>query len=120
MLRPREADGPRPDALGAAVLACGGARDPLTRGDIDHHPAAGPFATGTAVLSMTRQIGTVLGVAILIAIFGTSTDGVSLNTVRHGWVLILVTAVLSAGTALAIGHRPPAAVPEAAATGARS
>src|SRR5215472_6361268 len=39
----READGPRPDALGAAVLACGGARDPLTRGDIDHHPAAGPF-----------------------------------------------------------------------------
>ena len=78
------------------------------------------FATGTAVLSMTRQVGMVLGVAILIAIFSTSTDGVSLNTVRHGWVLILVTAVLSAGTALAIGHRPPAAVPEAAATGARS
>ncbi len=78
------------------------------------------FATGTAVLSMTRQIGMVLGVAILIAIFGTSAADVSLSTVRRGWVLILVTAVLSAGTALAIGHGRPAAVPEAAATGARS
>jgi EmrB/QacA subfamily drug resistance transporter len=76
------------------------------------------FATGTAVLSMTRQIGMALGVAVLIAIFGTSTAGVSLSAVRHGWALILVTAVLSAGTALAIRHRPPAPAPEPAAAGA--
>ena len=74
------------------------------------------FATGTAVISMTRQIGMVLGVAVLTAIFGTSTAGVSLSTVRDGWALILVTAVLSAGTALAIGGRAPAPVPERAAS----
>src|SRR5215470_1725911 len=65
------------------------------------------FATGTAVISMTRQIGMVLGVAVLTAIFGTSTAGVSLSAVREGWALILVTAALSAGTALAIGGRAP-------------
>jgi EmrB/QacA subfamily drug resistance transporter len=73
------------------------------------------FATGTAVISMTRQIGMVLGVAILTAIFGTSTADISVSTVRDGFALIVVTAVLSAGTALAIGGRAPAAVPEAAA-----
>jgi EmrB/QacA subfamily drug resistance transporter len=73
------------------------------------------FATGTAVISMTRQIGMVLGVAVLTAIFGTSTADVSVSAVREGWVLILVTAVLSAGTALAIGGRAPAPVPKAAA-----
>jgi EmrB/QacA subfamily drug resistance transporter len=74
------------------------------------------FATGTAVISMTRQVGMVLGVAILTAIFGTSTADVSLSTVRHGWALILVTAVLSAGTAQAIGGRAPAPVPAAPAS----
>jgi EmrB/QacA subfamily drug resistance transporter len=74
------------------------------------------FATSTAVISMTRQIGMVLGVAVLTAIFGTSTADVSLSTVRDGWALILLTAVLSAGTALAIGGRAPAPVPEAAAS----
>lgn len=78
-------------------------------------PAA-RFATGTAVISMTRQIGMVLGVAILTAIFGASTADVSLSTVRDGWALILVTAVLSAGIALAIGGRALAPVPEAAAS----
>ncbi len=57
-----------------------------------------------------------LGVAVLTAIFGTSTADVSVSAVREGWVLILVTAVLSAGTALAIGGgRAPAPVPKAAA-----
>jgi EmrB/QacA subfamily drug resistance transporter len=73
------------------------------------------FATGTAVISMTRQIGMVLGVAIVTAIFGTSTADISVSAVREGWALILVTAVLSAGTALAIGGRALAPVPEAAA-----
>ena len=73
------------------------------------------FATGTAIISMTRQIGMVLGVAVLTAIFGTSTADVSVSAVREGWVLILVTAVLSAGTALAIGGRAPAPVQKAAA-----
>ncbi|HEX4658343.1 MAG TPA: MFS transporter [Streptosporangiaceae bacterium] len=74
------------------------------------------FATGTAVISMTRQVGMVLGVAILTAILGTSTADISLSTVRDGWALILVTAVLSAGTALAIGGQASVQAPDAAAS----
>jgi hypothetical protein len=73
------------------------------------------FATGTAVISMTRQIGMVLGVALLVAIFGKTAGGVSLSAVRHGWTLVLVAAAAAAVATLAIGLRRPSPVPEAAA-----
>lgn len=52
------------------------------------------FATGSAVINMLRQTGLALGVAVLIAVLGTSTShhSSSLDAFRHGW---WVAAVIS-------------------------
>jgi EmrB/QacA subfamily drug resistance transporter len=70
------------------------------------------FATGAAVLTMGRQIGAALGVALLVAVLGTSAG--SASDFHSAW-LISVVGGLTAGLALAaIG--PPVgrstAVPE--------
>jgi EmrB/QacA subfamily drug resistance transporter len=56
------------------------------------------FATGAAVLTMGRQIGAALGVAILVAVLGTTASGAS--DFHSAW-LITVAGGLSAGAALA-------------------
>jgi EmrB/QacA subfamily drug resistance transporter len=69
------------------------------------------FATGAAVLTMGRQIGSALGVALLVAVLGTSATVAS--NFHQAW-LISVAGGLSAGLALAaIGPplRRGAAVP---------
>jgi hypothetical protein len=88
-----------PSLTGAATMAL-----PATR-----------FATGTAIVSMTRQIGMALGVAALIAIFATTAASVDLTAVRHGWTLVLVAAAASSLVTLAIGRPAPSAAPAAAA-----
>jgi EmrB/QacA subfamily drug resistance transporter len=62
------------------------------------------FATGAAVLTMGRQIGVALGVAVLVAVLGT--NATTASDFHTGW-LITVVGGLAAGLALAaIG--PPA------------
>jgi len=63
------------------------------------------FATGAAVLSMGRQLGIVLGVAILIAIYGqpAATDAVA--HFQHGWWFMSAAGVAAALAALSIGRR---------------
>ena len=89
-------------------------------------PAA-RFSTGTAVLGMSRQLGSALGVAILVAIVG-QPSGSAVAAFRSGWTFI-VGAALCAGAALlavgpvSIGSAEPApapvrAAPEAAGTSA--
>jgi hypothetical protein len=61
------------------------------------------FATGAAVLTMGRQIGAALGVAVLVAVLGTSAS--SATDFHSAW-LITVAGGLSAGLLLAaIGPR---------------
>ena len=75
------------------------------------------FGTGSGILNMARQVGTVLGVASLIAILSDVTPGDPVAAFRHGVVLILaffvVAAVLSAG--LLTGRTDRAAAPASAA-----
>jgi EmrB/QacA subfamily drug resistance transporter len=56
-------------------------------------PAA-RFATGTAVLGMSRQLGSALGVAVLVAIVGHPTAATVLDGFRNGWTFIVVAALL--------------------------
>jgi EmrB/QacA subfamily drug resistance transporter len=74
------------------------------------------FATGAAVLTMGRQIGAALGVAVLVAVLGTATRNAA--DFHSAW-LISVIGGLSAGLALAalgppvrgLGQKPVIAEP---------
>jgi len=62
------------------------------------------FATGAAVLTMGRQIGAALGVAILVPVLGTSAS--SAADFHSAWVITVLGGLATAGALAAIG--PPA------------
>ncbi|MFN8202400.1 MAG: DHA2 family efflux MFS transporter permease subunit [Solirubrobacteraceae bacterium] len=111
----------RPDYAGSFLPAfmLGGAGVGLSLGTLPAAAAAelppSRFATGTAVFSMARQLGSAIGVAVFVALLGDAAGVDLLEGLRRGWWLCLATGSAAAILALAIG--PVGA--EAARRGAR-
>ncbi|VVJ18544.1 Uncharacterized MFS-type transporter [Amycolatopsis camponoti] len=60
------------------------------------------WGAGSSMVNTARQIGTVLGTAVLVAIFAGTPD---LTDFRHGWLLVLGTAVATSAGGLLIAAR---------------
>ncbi len=77
------------------------------------------FATGSAVLTMSRQLGSVLGVAIVVALLASPDASDPVASFRHCWLMIAVASLLGLAAARAIGtihqHTTAPAPPETAA-----
>jgi EmrB/QacA subfamily drug resistance transporter len=81
-----------PTLTGAAMLAV-----PSTR-----------LAAGAGINSMIRQLGTVLGVALFVAIVGSPTPAKALAAFHHGWMLAAIASGLAALATIAL--RPQRAI----------
>ena len=62
------------------------------------------FATGSAISSTSRQIGAVVGIAVLIAVLGSRHGHDPLTPFRHAWLAMVVTGAASALIATALGR----------------
>jgi hypothetical protein len=73
------------------------------------------FSTGTAKITMARQIGAALGIAILVAVIGTPSPGHVVEAFQPVWRVEILSCLAAGVAMLAVGPlRAPVAAPVAA------
>jgi EmrB/QacA subfamily drug resistance transporter len=68
----------------------------------------GRYATASAVASSTRQMGGVLGIALLVVIIGTPTPATSVDSFRQGWWMSVACFLAVAVISIFLGRIQPA------------
>ncbi|ODU01785.1 MAG: MFS transporter [Pseudonocardia sp. SCN 72-86] len=63
------------------------------------------WGAGSSMINTTRQIGMVLGTAVVVAIYDAAGGPATVAAFRHGWMFMLVCVVLAIGCGLAVARR---------------
>ena len=66
----------------------------------------GRFATASSAASASRQLGAVVGITILVVIFGSHQGAALVRALRHGWEFSAICFVVVAVGALLLGRDP--------------
>ena len=114
--------GTEPDFLGAWLpgqilqgIGVGATMPVLGSAALARIEKGGSYATASAVVSTTRQLGAVIGVAVLVILIGKPEHGAADEVLRRGWIMAAICFLaVSLGALLLLGRtvKGPAGVAE--------
>ena len=102
---------PHPDFLGAWLpgqllqgVGVGATLPLIGSAALARIPKGGSYATASAVVSSCRQLGAVIGIALLVVLIGTPARGEAVEALRRGWGMAAICFVAVAVGAVFLGR----------------